>query len=59
MEHAIKTLQKELDFLNIPSEDEDEDDLIDAVIHFRKTSDIKLALKILNEFITNAKTLSV
>jgi len=59
MKHAIKTLEKELERLNIPSEEDEEEDLVGGVLNFRQTTDIKLALKILNEFITNAKTLSV
>jgi hypothetical protein len=59
MNHAIKTLEKELEYLNKPSDKEDEDDLIGAVLYHRKTQDIKLALKILNEFIKNAKILSI
>ena len=59
LEHAIKTLDKELERLNIPSEEDEEEDLVGGVLNFRQTTDIKLALKILNEFITNAKTLSV
>lgn len=55
LEHAIKILQKELDFLNIP--EEEEDDLVGSVLHFRKTHDIKLALKILNQFVENSKAL--
>jgi hypothetical protein len=59
MKHAIKTLEKELERLNKPLEEDEEEDLVGGVLNFRQTTDIKLALKILNEFITNAKTLSV
>jgi hypothetical protein len=60
LEHALKTLEKELELLNTPlKEDEEEDDYIGAVLNSRKVNDIKLALKILNEFIINAKALSV
>jgi len=60
LEHALKTLEKELELLNTPlREDEEEDDYIGAVLNSRKVNDIKLALKILNEFILNAKALSV
>jgi len=59
MKHAIKTLQKELEYLNKPIEEDEEEDLVDAVINSRKVNDIKLALKILNDFITNAKTISL
>lgn len=51
MEHAIKTLKQELDRLNTPIDEETEDDLIGAVLNIRQTSDIKLAIKILKEFI--------
>lgn len=56
MEYAIKTLEKELEYLNKPLE---EDDLVGGVLNFRQTTDIRLALKILNEFIVNSKTLSL
>ena len=59
MKHAIKTLETELERLNKPLEEDEEEDLVGGVLNFRQTTDIKLALKILNEFITNAKTLSV
>ena len=59
MKHAIRTLEKELERLNKPLEEDEEEDLVGGVLNFRQTTDIKLALKILNEFITNAKTLSV
>ena len=58
LEHALKTLQKELEYLNKPLEEDEEEDLIDAVINSRKVNDIKLALKVLNDFITNTKALS-
>jgi hypothetical protein len=54
LKHAIKTLEKELDFLNTPLAE----DLIGGVLHFRQTHDIKLALKILNQFIENSKALN-
>ena len=41
LEHAIKTLEKELERLNTPLEDEEEDDLVGGVLHFRQTTDIK------------------
>lgn len=44
LEHAIKTL---------------EEDLVGGVLNFRQTTDIRLALKILNKLIVNAKTLSL
>ena len=59
LEHAIKTLEKELEHLNKPLEEDEEDDYIGAVLNSRKVNDIKLSLKILNEFITNAKALSI
>jgi len=57
MKHAIELLEEELKFLNTPSEEEE--DLIDAVISFRKTSEIRLALQILNEFKFNCKMFSL
>lgn len=59
LEHALKTLEKELERLNTPLEDEEDEDLVGGVLHFRQTTDIKLALKILNDFITNAKAFSI
>ncbi len=57
LDHAIKTLQKELDLLNTPLREDEEEDLIGGVLNFRQTHDIKLALKILNQFIENSKAL--
>jgi len=57
MKYAIDTLQKELDLLNAPNKDGEEDDYIDAIIYSRNSADIKLALKILNDFINNTKIL--
>jgi len=59
LEHALKTLEKELELLNTPLKEDEEEDLVGGVLNFRQTTDIKLALKILNGFITNAKALSV
>jgi len=56
MKEAIKILNRELEKLNEPNPEQDEDDLIDAIIHVRKTADIKMALKILNQFVENSKT---
>jgi len=56
MNHAIETLEAELNRLNTANIDE-EDDLIGAVICMRNTADIKLSLKILKEFIENSKIL--
>jgi len=57
MEHVIKILEEELKLLNTPSEEEE--DLINAVLSFRKTSEIRLALQILNEFKFNCKTFNL
>ena len=55
LEHAIEVLEKELDFLNTPLEENEEEDIYDGVIGFRKTTDIKVALKILREAVHNSK----
>lgn len=55
LEHALETLEKELNRLNIPLEENEEEDLIGGIINMRDTSDIKLALKILREFLENCK----
>lgn len=55
LEHALKTLEKELNRLNIPLEENEEEDLIGDIVNMRDTSDIKLALKILREFLENCK----
>jgi hypothetical protein len=59
LEHALKTLEKELELLKTPLREDEDEDLVGGVLNFRQTTDIKLALKILNEFITNAKALSI
>lgn len=59
LEHALKTLEKELKLLNTPLKEDEEEDYIDAVLNSRKVNDIKLALKILNDFITNAIAFSI
>lgn len=56
MTHALELLKNELKRLQTANQNE-EDDLIDAVINFRATSDVKLALKILNDFLENSKIL--
>lgn len=57
MTHAIELLEAELKKLQTPLREDEEEDLIDAVIGMRNTADIKLALKILNEFLNNSKIL--
>jgi hypothetical protein len=57
LEHAIEVLEKELAELQKPTE-EDEDDIYDAVIGFRKEHDIKVALKILKESVENSKLIN-
>lgn len=60
MKYAIEILTNQLHELNKPipeNAEYEEEDLIGAVLHNRQTSDIKLALKILHEFIQNHKTL--
>lgn len=59
MTYAIEILEKELAKLNQPLKEDEEEDYLDAVINFRATSDIKIALKILNEFKTNSKLLNL
>ena len=55
MKYAIETLQKQLDFISQPIENDIEEDYIDAIIYSRNSQDIKLALKVLNEFMANSK----
>jgi len=57
MEHAIETLEKELKLLQTPLEEDFEDDLVGSGLNCRQTSDIKLALRILKQFIENSKLL--
>ena len=57
MEHAIETLEKELKLLQTPSKEHIEDDLVGDILNFRQTSDIKLALRILKQFVENSKLL--
>ena len=55
LEHAIEVLEKELVELRKPLEEEE--DLIGTIIGMRNEADIKLALKILNEFLENSRIL--
>ena len=57
LEHAIKILEEELIELRKPLETDEEEDIYDAVIGFRKETDIKVALKILKEYLENSKLL--
>lgn len=59
MKYAIEILNKELEKINDPGLNQDEDDLIGAIIYARKSADIKLALKIINQFIENSKTFAI
>jgi len=59
MKYAIEILEAQLEEINkpIPEDAEyEEEDLIGAVLHNKQTTDIKLALKILNQFVENSKT---
>ena len=56
LEHAIEVLEKELIELNKPTEEDE--DIYDAVIGFRKETDIKVALKILKESVENSKLIN-
>ena len=57
MKHAIELLEAELNKLQTPLQEDEEEDYIGAIIGMRNESDIKLALKILKEFIENSKIL--
>jgi|GEM_PF-3916295 len=57
LEHAIELLEKELQRLNTPLNEDEEEDYIGTIINMRNTSDIKLALKVLKEFLENSKIL--
>jgi len=57
LEHAIEVLEKELQRLNTPLNEDEEEDYIGTIINMRNTSDIKLALKVLKEFLENSKIL--
>lgn len=62
MKYAIEILTNQLHELNkpIPEDAEfEEEDLIGAVLHNRQTSDIKLALKILHDFVNNSKVFNL
>lgn len=59
LKYALQTLKKELELLNTPIQNEEDEDLIDAVIYMQKTSDLKLGIQILKQFIVNAKTLDL
>jgi hypothetical protein len=58
LEHAIKTLEKELAELHKPIEEED-DDIYKAVLSCRQETDIKEALKILKEYLENSKLIGI
>ncbi len=57
MKFALEILQEELNKLNQPNKSDDEDDIYDAVIHMRKTTDLKLAIKYLNQIKDNTEEL--
>lgn len=55
MKYAIEILENELKKLQTPIENEDDEDIYSAVGDMRKTTDIKLALKYLNQLKDNTK----
>lgn len=62
MKYAIETLERELEKLNTPSGrdfDDDEEDLVGAVIHFRKTTSIRLGIKLLKQMVENTKEINL
>jgi len=59
MKYALEILNNELLKLNKPLSDDEEDDLVGAILNKRQTVDIKLALKILNDAIENAKIINM
>lgn len=62
MKYAIEILENQLHELNKPipgGVEYEEEDLIGAVLHNRQTTELKLALKILNQFEENYKTQSI
>lgn len=59
MKYAIETLEAELENLNTPIEDDDEEDLVGAVIQFRKRNHLKLAIKLLKQMEDSAKEINM
>jgi len=57
MRHAIELLEAELKKLQTPLLEDEEEDYIGAIIGMRNEADVKIALKILKEFIENSKIL--
>ncbi len=55
MRYALGLLEEQLEKLSTPNECDDEDDIYDAVIYMRQTTDLKLAIKILKQQIANSE----
>lgn len=59
MKYSIEILTKKLQELNKPLTEDAEEDLIGAVLNNRQRYDLKLALKILHDFVENSKALKL
>ena len=48
MNYAIEILKKEIERINLPSDNDEDDDIYDAVINMRENIELKMAIKVLN-----------
>jgi hypothetical protein len=59
MKYAIEVLERELENHNNPTDNDEEEDLVGAVIHFRKNTSLKLAIKLLKQMVENSKEIDL